>query len=265
MTTAGDAWIAGDAYEPFIGRWSRLVGREFLAWLAPPANARWLDLGCGTGALTANILANAAPALICSLDASPGYIKFARRHVADSRVSFAVADALDLPVATDSIDVLVSGLVINFIAEPERAIAEMVRVVRTNGAVALYVWDYAGEMQLLRRFWDAAAALDERAQTADEGPRFPLCNPAALEALLGTAGLTHIQSSAIAVRTRFRDFSDYWEPFLGGQGPAPGYVATLNERQRLELRERLQATLPTAADGSIELVARAWAVRGTSA
>src|SRR5581483_11158285 len=257
MLTASDAWMAGEAYEPFIGRWSRLVGREFLAWLNAPPNARWLDIGCGTGALTTNILLAGAPARVCSVDASAAYVGFARRFIGDSRASYAVADARDVPLDSGSVDVVVSGLMINFVPEPERAVAEMRRVVRSNGVVALYVWDYAGEMQLLRRFWDAAVSLDDRARAADEGQRFPWCNRPGLEGLFRVAGLTRVHSHPIDVRTRFRDFSDYWQPFLGGQGPAPGYVASLTEVERTRLRDHLQTTLPTASDGSIELSARA--------
>jgi SAM-dependent methyltransferase len=265
MTPVDEAWIAGDAYEPYIGRWSRLVAREFLTWLAAPTNARWLDIGCGTGALTATVLAATAPTLICGVDASASYVAVARRRVSDVRATFAAADARRLPLRSASADVIVSGLVLNFVPDPDVAVAEMARVVRAGGTAAVYVWDYAGEMQLLRRFWTVAASLDARARALDEGRRFPLCRPPALEALFRAAGLSRVESCAIDVPTKFRDFADYWTPFLGGQGPAPGYVASLSESQRARLRDRLRSELPVASDGSIELWARAWAVRGTSA
>jgi hypothetical protein len=138
----------------------------------------------------------------------------------------------------------------------------MSRVVRAGGTVAVYVWDYADGMQVMRFFWDAAVALDHAAAELDEGRRFPLCAPSALDALFRDAGLDEVDTRAIDVPTRFRDFDDYWSPFLGGQGPAPGYAAALDDRRRTALRERLEATLPVAADGSIPLTARAWAVRG---
>ncbi|HWR50747.1 MAG TPA: methyltransferase domain-containing protein [Bryobacteraceae bacterium] len=262
MTPAEDAWIAGDAYEPFIGRWSRLVAREFLAWLAAPPNICWLDIGCGTGALTAAILADTAPALVCGVDASPSYVAHARNVLSDRRAAFAAADARWLPLRSASADVIVSGLVLNFVPDAGLAVAELARVVRAGGTVAVYVWDYAGDMQMLRRFWDAAASQDDRARALDEGERFPLCHPRALEALFEAAGLRQVESRAIDVPTHFRDFEDYWTPFLGGQGPAPGYVASLSESRRVQLRERLRSELPPGSDGSIELQARAWAVRG---
>lgn len=262
---SADVWAAGDEYEPFVGRWSRLVAREFLAWLAAAPGARWLDVGCGTGALTGEILAAVAPAHVRAVDPSLPFVRFARGRVGDPRAAFLVADARSLPLPTGSADAAVSALALNFVPRPEAAVAEMARAVRAGGVVAAYVWDYADGMQLLRRFWDAAVALDPAAAELDEARRFPLCRPAALEALFRGAGLGGVESRAIEVPTRFRDFDDYWGPFLGGQGPAPGYAMGLGEERRAALRERIRDALPAAADGSIALVARAWAVRGTTA
>lgn len=262
MTRKGEAWTVGDAYESYIGRWSRLVAREFLAWLGAPAGARWVDVGCGTGALTAAVLATAAPSAVCSVDASASYLAFARRTLPGARVALAAADARSLPLRAASADVVVSGLVLNFVPDPGRAVAEMARVARAGGTVAVYLWDYAGEMQVIRRFWDVAGALDPGALALDEGRRFPLCSPTAMEALCREAGLGGVESRAIDVPARFQGFADFWTPFLGGQGPAPGYVASLGESQRARLRDRLRAELPVDADGAITLVARAWAARG---
>ena len=139
----------------------------------------------------------------------------------------------------------------------------MVRVVKPQGVVAAYVWDYAGKMQLMRHFWNAAAALDPLAYDLDEGRRFPLCQPDPLRELFQQAGLSGVEVRPIDIATDFRDFDDFWSPFLGGQGPAAGYAMSLSEEGRLALRERIRAGLPYALDGSIPLVARAWAVRGT--
>ena len=172
---------------------------------------------------------------------------------------------LALPFETARYDVSISGLVMNFIPEPERMIAEMVRVVRDGGTVALYVWDYAGGMQMLRYFWQAAAALDPAAAALDEGRLFPTARPQTLERLFQAAALRDVQVRPIIVPTEFRDFDDFWTPFLGGQGPAPSYCAALSEDRQAALRERLRAMLPSALDGSIPLFARAWAVRGQKA
>ena len=262
MPTAADVWASGEAYEPYVGRWSRLVAREFLAWLDVPPGRAWLDVGCGTGALTSVILTDAVPARIEAVDPALPYVRFAEGHVRDPRAVFINADARALPQPSQSIDAAVSALALNFIPDPAVAAAEMTRVTASGGVVAAYVWDYAGEMQLMRRFWDAAAALDQHAATLDEARRFPLCHPAALESLFRGARLQNVESRAIDVPTRFADFDDYWRPFLGGQGPAPTYAMALTAERRAALRERLRASLPVAADGSIDLIARAWAVRG---
>src|SRR5581483_1025477 len=156
MSGAGprDVWASGDAYEPYVGRWSRLVARELLRWLALPPGGRWLDVGCGTGAVTQTILDLAAPGRVDAVDRSDAYVAHARAHVADPRAHFAVDDAQALAVEAGAYDAAVSGLVLNFVPEPARMVVAMARAVRPGGAVALYVWDYAGEMQLMRVFWD---------------------------------------------------------------------------------------------------------------
>jgi len=257
-----DVWASGDLYEPYVGRWSRLVAQEFLKWLDRPVHGRWLDVGCGTGALSQTILNVCDPNQVKGIDRSGGYVEFARNKVNDPRATFDVGDAQALPVDSDVYDSAVSGLVLNFVPEPEKMISEMTRAVKKDGMVAVYVWDYAGKMQLMRHFWNAAQALDPAAHDLDEGRRFPICNPDALCELFQSAGLNKVETRAIDVETRFKDFDDYWNPFLGGQGPAPGYAMSLDEEKRLQLRERIRAGLPFAPDGSIPLIARAWAVKG---
>ena len=251
-------WAGGHAYEPYVGRWSRLVAAAFLDWLGAAPRRRWLDVGCGTGALTSSILERADPAGVVGVDPSEHYIAWATAHVHDDRVRFVVADAAHLPAGPA--DVVVSGLAINFMPDPGAALDAM--RARAPGIVAAYVWDYAGRMELMRHFWDAAAGLDPTAAELDEGVRFPICRPDRLEALWRDHGLVDVATRAIDVPTVFRDFDDYWMPFLGGQGPAPAYAMSLDEGRRGELRDRLHAALPVAEDGSISLTARAWAVRG---
>jgi SAM-dependent methyltransferase len=257
-----DVWDSGDAYEPYVGRWSRLVAREFLEWLAVPPGRRWLDVGCGTGSLAETILALAAPREVVGIDPSPAYVAFARDRVNDARVRFEVGDAQALQAASATFDAVVSGLVLNFVREPDKAVSEMARVARPGGVVAAYVWDYADGMQMMRRFWDAAAALDPRARELDEGRRFPLCKPQPLTDLFQRTGLKKVEVCAVEVPTVFRNFDDYWSPFLGGQAPAPGYAMSLSQERRVALRERIRASLPTNSEGEHHLIARAWAVRG---
>ena len=257
-----DVWASGDAYELYVARWSRLVAREFVEWLGLPSGLRWLDVGSGTAALSQTILDMAAPREVIGVDQSEAYVAHAHERIPDPRVRFRVADAQALPFPSPEFDAAVSGLVLNFLPAQARGLGEMRRAVRSGGTVAVYVWDYAGEMQLIRHFWDAAVALDPAATDLDEGRRFPTCRLAPLTALFGQVGLRAAESRAIDVPTVFRDFDDYWSPFLGGQGPAPGYCMSLPENRRAALRERIRATLPIRADGSIHLIARAWAIKG---
>ena len=257
-----EAWTSDEAYEPFVGRWSRVVAPRFLRWLPDGPQAEWCDVGCGTGALAHAILATENPVRVLGIDPSEGYLAAARRGLADLPFEAAVGSAAAIPAADGEFDRVVSALVLNFAPRPDEALAEMRRVTRPGGLVAAYVWDYAEGMQLIRAFWDAAIALDPAAAELDEGRRFALCRPDPLRALFGSAGLVDVHVAPIEVPTVFADFDDLWRPFLGGQGPAPGYCAALPEDRRDALRERLRAMLPQQADGTIPLEARAWAVRG---
>jgi SAM-dependent methyltransferase len=257
-----DVWTGADAYEGYVGRWGRLVAREFIPWIGAPTAARWLDVGCGTGALTSTILELAAPLSVLGVDPSAPYVAHAEATIKAPGVAFRLGDAAALPAADASVDAVVAGLVMNFVPDIAAALAEWRRVTRAGGVIGGYVWDYGGQMQLLRYFWDAAVALDAEAGALDEGARFPIVHPEALAAAFTTAGLAEVVTRAIDVPTRFRDFDDLWRPFLGGQGPAPAYVMSLPAGSRDALRDRLHASLSVAADGSIALVARAWAVCG---
>ena len=258
-----DNWAVGVDYEPYVGRWSRLIARDFLYWLAIPPQSRWLDVGCGTGALSQTILEEMSPQSVLGVDGSVGFLRYARFKLQGlQHIGFLASDAQSHPIKPSVYDVVVSGLVLNFVLQPGKAISEMVRVVVKGGTVAVYVWDYAGQMQMMRAFWDAAVDLDPAAHALDEGERFPLCQPQPLRELFQAGGLGKVEVREIIISTLFRDFDDYWTPFLGGQGPAPSYVRSIGEKRRDALRERLRVTLPIAADGSIKLTARAWAVRG---
>jgi SAM-dependent methyltransferase len=253
-------WAAGEAYDGYIGRWSRKVAVEFLRWLDVPPRQRWLDVGSGTGALAGTILAVAEPADVLGVDPSEGFLATARAN--SPGASFRVGDARELPVDDGSVDVVVSGLTLNFVPEPDRAVAEFLRVARPGATVAAYVWDYAEGMALLRYLWDAAIDLDPAVAELDEGPRFPLCRPDGLRRLWTDHALADVAVEPIVVPTPFANFDDYWGPFLGGQGPAGAYVISLDEDHQTELRDLLRSRLPMASDGSIALTARAWAVRG---
>lgn len=257
-----DKWTSGAAYERFMGRWSPSIAAEFVAWLGVPPGLKWLDVGCGTGALTRIILGSVSPFSVLGIDPSEAFVDFAKQNTPDPRASFKVGDAMELPIDSGSVDVAVSGLVLNFVSDPVKAVSEMKRVRRKSGRVAAYVWDYAEGMQMLRIFWDAAAAIDPRHVDLDERFRFPLNNPHALTKLFREAELSDVETGAIEFTMRFKDFDDYWQPFLGGVGPAPTYVASLSDEHKDALEQEMRRRLSAKLDGSIELLARAWAVKG---
>jgi len=259
-----DTWERGSPYEQYVGRWSRRVAPLFLSWLNIPAGRRWLDVGCGTGALCASILDCCSPSSLAGVEPSEGFLKTATENLA-GRAALHQGSATAIPLHDASVDVVVSGLVLNFVQDQRAGLLEMARVTGTGGTIAAYVWDYAGKMQFMRFFWDAAVELDPDAAKLDEGVRFPLCRPEALEKLFVGAGLEEVEVTPIDIPTPFANFDDYWRPFLGGQGPAPAYAASLDETARVRLRDCIRARLPTAADGSISLTARAWAARASAA
>ena len=258
---AMEAWDSGRAYEQFVGRWSRKVAPEFLRWLALPAGRAWADIGCGPGALTSAILDAFEPSLVRGIAAAGGFVSAARRAIQDPRGRFECGDATRLPWARAAHDAAVSGLVLNFVPDPDAMVREMARVTRAGGTVAAYVWDYAGGMQMVRHFWDAAIAVTPGDVALDQGERFPLCQPGPLAALFERAGLGSVTACAIDIPTVFRDFDDYWTPFLGRTGAAPTYLARVTDEVRERIRQHLAVRLaPTG--GPIALSARAWAVRG---
>ncbi|NUT34543.1 MAG: methyltransferase domain-containing protein [Hamadaea sp.] len=256
-------WSSGDAYEAYVGRWSRQVAARFLTRLGSPTQWRWVDAGCGTGVITETILAVAHPAEVVGIDPSEGFLATARERITDPRARFQRGDAQELPLKDQAFDAVVSGLVLNFVPDAARAAAEFARVTRPGGIVAGYVWDYADGMQLMRHFWDAAAEVDPAGADKDEGTLFPLCHPEPLAALWRGAGLTDVSVDDVEIPTVFADFDDYWTPFTAKTGAAPAYLATLPDTQQAEIRELLRERLPVEGDGSIRLTARAWAVRGT--
>lgn len=263
-TGSSDAWDEGRAYDRYMGRWSQPVAALFVPWLAIPPGRRWLDMGCGTGALSAEVLRQAEPAALTGVDPSQGFLAVARERLPAS-VRLLPASAASLPLANGEVDVVVSALVLNFVPELAAGLAEMSRVASSGGVVAGYVWDYADGMEMLRCFWDAASEVDAAAAQLHEGRRFPLCRPAPLRSAFEQAKLQDVRVDALDIEQAFPSFDALWQPFLGGQGPAPAYVASLSEERRLRLREAFSQRFTAAADGTLALRARAWAVRGSTA
>lgn len=257
-----DSWTSAEAYERFMGRWSRRIARLFVAWLGVAPGARWVDVGSGTGALSEAILDGAAPRSVVGVEPSGTFLEAARRDVGDPRARFVSGSAEAIPLPDASADVAVAGLVLNFVAEPRAAVIEMARVVRPDGTVGAFVWDYGKGMPILQVFWRVAMALDPAARPRVEALRFPSAAAGPLAELFESGGLGDVRVDAIEISAVFTDFEDYWEPYLAGTGPGPAYVASLPEAARIRLREALRAGLPTEADGTIHLPTRAWAVAG---
>ena len=261
MLEVNDKWNDANLYESYVGRWSRLVAPKFISWVNQNDDLTWLDVGCGTGALTSTILKLKNPEKIIGIDPSESHIQFANEYFKkDERTSFVISDATNLPLQNNSIDVIVSGLVLNFIGDIKKAIAEFKRVCR-NGMVCGYVWDYSDKMEMMRYFWDAAISLSEDAREKDEAFRFPVCNANKLRQLFQSEGLSDIETSIIDVPTVFNDFDDFWKPFLSGQAPAPGYCMSLSEEARQKLKQKIFESLPAENNGSIHLIARAICIK----
>jgi SAM-dependent methyltransferase len=255
-----DAFSAGDSYEQYMGRWSRQIAAQFVDWLALPPGLDWVEVGCGTGALSATILDRCKPRSVLAFDQSAGFIDHARTARTDPRARFEVASASELPAPGHSADVVASALAYNFFPDRPAALSEMQRVAKPGGAVAFYVWDYPdGGMGLVDAFWAAAMAIDPGAAVHDERARFPFCTREALLEEVTAGGLVQPDVRAIEIRTRFDSFDTFWQPFTLGAGPCSGYYLSLDEERQRLLREKLKSNL---GNGAIDLPARAWALRG---
>lgn len=263
MADVRDRWVAGSIYDEFMGRWSQRLAPLFVSWLTLPPGLHWLDVGCGTGSLAQAICAHAEPASVVGCDPAEPFIEFAREHSRDPRASFVVAGLPGLPRRAEGYGSVTSSLALNFLPDTGGALREMCSVAAPRGTISACVWDYGGGMEFLRRFWDAAASIDPAARELDEGRRFPLCQPDALAELFRAADLRDVRCEPLDIQTTFASFDDYWQPFLGGTGPAPSYVASLDTDRCAALARKLDETLRREPSGAIALNARAWAVRGT--
>ena len=255
---------SGDGYEQLMGRWSRRLATPFLAFAGIAPGERVLDVGCGTGSLTFLLAQRADLEAIAGIDYAAPYVEHAARRNTDPRVSFRVGDASALPFPDASFDRVLCQLVLHFVAEPERAVAEMRRVARAGGTIAAAVWDARGGLVAHRLFHDTAAALDPAA-AARRARAFirPMTRPGDLEAAWRRAGLAAIETAELAIRMEFASFDDYWAPYLGKDGPAADYIGTLDETALARLRDAVRsAYLDGEPDGPRSYVAVAWAVKG---
>jgi ubiquinone/menaquinone biosynthesis C-methylase UbiE len=250
------------AYERFMGRWSRLLAREYVAFAGAGNGDRVLDVGAGTGSLSFTLEATPGVKQVVGVDPSEALIGYARKNAKAGRMQFEVGDAQALKFEKNSFDKTMALLVINFVPDHDKAIAEMRRVTRSGGGVSACVWDYNEGMQMLRCFWDEAVALDPAAEKRDER-HMKLTREGQLGEAWKKAGLANVQEKPLVIEQSYLSFHDYWEPFLKGAGPAGAYAVSLPEDRRQQLESRLRKRLLGGKnDGPFVLKARAWAVRG---
>jgi len=260
MTEIAHRFDDGAAYERFMGRWSRAVGAVFLDWVAPPAGARWLDVGCGTGIFTELILDTCSPAAVFAVDPAATQIDHACRQPVAQRADFRVADARALPFADGAFDVVASALVINFIPDRPRALSEMRRVARGGGIVVGYVWDFAAEASPSRPLRDGIRQIGATPPTL---PGTEHSSLGALKTLFEEAGFESIDTRTIQVTLPYVDFDDFWRAQTPSYSPTSKMIAAMTSSERARLMETVRAGLPVGADGRIEYSARANAIKAS--
>ena len=246
------------AYDRFMGRWSNAAGLVFIDWLSPPANAQWLDVGCGTGAFTQIVIDRCIPTEVFAIDPEPAQVDYAMRRPAAAKVNFQVGDARSLPFPSNSFDVVVSALVLNFIPDRRAALAEMRRVARAGGVVAAYIWDFANELSPsgplrsgLRHFGLELPGMPGASQSSLH----------ALHSMFEQAGLEKIVTKAFDVTVPYSGFDDFWHAQTSSHSPTTNMVATLSAADRERLAKIMRADLPNSSDRSIRYVARANAIK----
>jgi ubiquinone/menaquinone biosynthesis C-methylase UbiE len=259
-----NSWSGSKAYDEFMGKWSLLVARKFLGWLGESdiiENKKWLDVGCGTGVLSYEIANTSQPTSVLGIDPSAQYLPKYSDQSSDI-IEFKVGSGNKLPVNQSEFDFIVSALALNFMSNKIESIKEMLRVLKPGGIIALYVWDYAEKMEFLRYFWDGVIKTDSSSIKFDEAQLFPICNIDNLTELFSSCGVNSIITKEIIIDTTFSNFDEYWTPFLGGQGPAGNYLQLHDEKKRKKIRDRVKEHLPISDDGTINLIARAFAIKG---
>jgi len=255
-----DRWEDASSYERFMGRWSRALAHELVTRLDVAEGAAWLEIGCGTGALTTAICELGAPGRVVACDMASDYVDYCRENLRFPALEVVPVSPGSLPEHAGGFDAVVSSLVLNFLPSPVDSLTAMRDACRPGGLVAAAVWDYAEGMEFLRIFWDTAGELDPATTTLDEGQRFRICRPEPLREAFAAAGLRGVVVEPVEISTPFESFEDFWEPFVHGPGPAPTYVSTLEEGARRRLEERLREILSRREPAGLR--ARAWAARG---
>jgi SAM-dependent methyltransferase len=255
----------GASYEVFLGRWSRRLAMRLADFASFSGDGDLLDVGCGTGSLVFALAERWPGRRIVGIDLAEPYLDFARQREGAGSIEFRRADASSLPFPDASFAGAAAQLVLNFLPDPARALREMRRVTRPGGVLAAAVWDFRGGLVFQRILWDTAAGIDPGAGIArDRLFSGPLTTREPLVAAFADAGLRDVSSSSLTILMEYADFSDYWKPLLGGQGPVGAYMAGLREELRARIEAAVRAAyLSGAPDGPRSMTATAWAVRGT--
>jgi len=254
--------VQAEAYDRFVGRYSPQLAAALCDFAGIEGGMRALDLGAGTGALTTELAKRLGAANVVAVEPSEPFAQACRARVPGVEVVEAGAEAL--PLANDAFDATLSQLVLNFIPDAAAALREMTRVTRPGGVIAACVWDYSGEMQMLRAFWDAAHEVSPAVAARHDEATMRLGQEGELAELWQDAGLLRIRSTPLRARARYENFEDLWAPFVAGVGPAGAFTVSLSEDERSALHDALARRL-SAGDQPFELTARAWAVAGTVA
>jgi SAM-dependent methyltransferase len=258
--SGAETFRAAAAYDRAVGRYGASLAAELIAFARIEPGIRALDVGCGTGALTASLADLLGAENVAGAEPSEPFAEACRARVPG--VEVVVAGAEELPFAGGAFDAALSQLVLNFMRDAEAGVREMTRVTRPGGVVASCVWDYAGEMTLLRAFWDAARDVEpERAAAADEGVVMRWCTEDELRGLWEAAGLVGVRTASLTARAVYESFEDLWAPFPSGIAPSGAFAASLGEEGRAALRDAFRRRLGVG-DEPFELTARAWAARG---
>jgi ubiquinone/menaquinone biosynthesis C-methylase UbiE len=258
MSDAGQMFSDGKAYERMMGRWSKRVGVQFLDWLDAPKGQNWLEVGCGNGAFTEELIAHGAPRAVSAVDPSEGQLAFARTREAAKLAQFRLGDAQALPFPDNSFDAAVMALVITFIPDPAKAVAELARVVRPGGIVATYMWDIAGGGLPLAPVGRALKAMGKDYSRISE----TAARRDTMQALWQNAGLQAVETRVIRITVNFTSFDEFCASNLVPIGPAGQVIAKMSPAETEQLKAHLRAHLPIAADGSIAYEAFANAVKG---
>jgi ubiquinone/menaquinone biosynthesis C-methylase UbiE len=244
-------------YDRFMGRYSRRLAAAFVDAAGIEAGQSALDVGCGPGAVTGELVRRLGPASVAAVEPAPQFVAACRERYPGVDVRRARAE--ELPYPDDRFDVALAQLVLHFVVDPDATAREMRRVVRPGGTVGACVWDFADGMRMLRLFWDAALAVD--AAAPDEATHRPFGRDGEIGELFRLAGLENVTAGSLEVEAGYESFTDFWEPFLTSTGPAGSFIASLDEQQRARLRDDLRARLGSP-EGPFTLPARAWYATG---